>query len=57
MGFETVQPLLGERGRPPMEESDVTDAGRIVLKGKTALSLHLLQLIQCLEAAIGNPLI
>ncbi len=28
-----------------------------VLKGKTALSLHLLQLIQCLEAAIGNPLI
>ena len=57
MGFETVQSLLGERGRPPMEESDVTDAGRIVLKGKTALSLHLLQLIQCLEAAIGNPLI
>ncbi len=40
-----------------MEESDVTDAGRVVLKGKTVLSLHLLQLIQRLEAAIGNPLI
>ena len=40
-----------------MEESDMTDIDRIVLKGDTALRLHLLQLIQRLEVAIGDGLV
>jgi hypothetical protein len=37
-----------------MEESDMTDTDRIVLKGDTALCLHLLQLVQRLEVTIGD---
>ena len=40
-----------------MEESDMTDTNRIVLKGDTALCLYLLQFIQRLEVAIGDSLI
>jgi ubiquinone biosynthesis protein UbiJ len=40
-----------------MEESDVTDTDRIVLKGDTALCLYLLQLIQRLEVAICDSLV
>jgi len=39
-----------------VEESDMTDTDWIVPKGDTALCLHLLQLIQCLEVAIGESL-
>lgn len=35
----------------------MTDTDRIVLKSDTALCLHLLQLIQRLEAAIGDSLV
>ena len=48
--------LLGKRGRPPVEESNVTDTGRIVLKSKAPLCLHFLQFIQRLKATIGDSL-
>jgi hypothetical protein len=57
IGLEAVKSPLGERGRPPVEERGVTDTGWIVLKGNTALCLYLLQLIQRLEAAIGDSLV
>jgi len=40
-----------------MVESDLTDTDWIVLKGDTPLCLRLLQLIQCLEATIGDSLV
>ncbi len=40
-----------------MEESDMTDTDRNVLKGDTALCLYLLQIIQRLEVAIGDSLV
>jgi len=40
-----------------MEESDMTDTDRNILKGDTALCLHLLQLVQHLEVTIGDSLV
>ncbi len=57
MDSETTTLLLGKRGRPPVEESNVTDTGRIVLKSKAPLCLRLLQFIQRLEATIGDSFV